>query len=548
MSVPSVQYPTSLTQNLSHHATSTTTTTNADQAPPATAIHLDPHDDARSLVRFVQCSQCSYPFRTPVTLPCGNSLCRQCLPPAHIREHVSYPATPDRESGITCPFPECQREHTLDDCSVDVVLLDMMDTVAQEMRRARTDAPEEQRISLEEVPHLPEPTPSSGDDSSLPDTSSLEKAHARTLHGGRLVATYTFAEMGELHYLSDTRYEESGEAGDDAARDRAVYTRLQESCRDNVECQVCYGMLLEPITTPCGHSFCKTCLVRSLDHSALCPHCRRDLHLSPTLADQKSNITLLGLLHLFWAEELQARKQAFEEDEQNAIRGLNTALFVCTVSYPQMPMILHVFEPRYRLMIRRALEGDRQFGMVPYNAYGQSQGDLGRTQFLQTGTMLYIEQCQVLPDGRSWLLCRGVYRFKVLQHGAMDGYVVGRVQRHDDIALTEEERIEAEETKREPAEASDVSGQIDRMSTSELFSQGQQFMERARAQSVRWLSNSVQEVYGPPPDDPAIFPYWFASIVPFPDEEKYKLLPTSSVRERLKIMVKWIKKIESARW
>jgi hypothetical protein len=29
-----------------------------------------------------------------------------------------------------------------------------------------------------------------------------------------------------------------------------------------------------PVTTPCGHTFCRRCLDRSLDHSAECPMCK----------------------------------------------------------------------------------------------------------------------------------------------------------------------------------------------------------------------------------------------------------------------------------
>ena len=39
-------------------------------------------------------------------------------------------------------------------------------------------------------------------------------------------------------------------------------------------------------------------------------------------------------------------------------------MFVCTLAYPGIPCPLHVFEPRYRLMIRRCLETEsRRFGM-----------------------------------------------------------------------------------------------------------------------------------------------------------------------------------------
>ena len=42
----------------------------------------------------------------------------------------------------------------------------------------------------------------------------------------------------------------------------------------------------------------------------------------------------------------------------------NVPLFVCTMAYPTVPCPLHIFEPCYRLMIRRCIEtGTRQFGM-----------------------------------------------------------------------------------------------------------------------------------------------------------------------------------------
>ena len=37
---------------------------------------------------------------------------------------------------------------------------------------------------------------------------------------------------------------------------------------------------------------------------------------------------------------------------------------MCTMAFPTIPCPLHVFEPRYRLMIRRSMEtGTKQFGM-----------------------------------------------------------------------------------------------------------------------------------------------------------------------------------------
>lgn len=45
----------------------------------------------------------------------------------------------------------------------------------------------------------------------------------------------------------------------------------------------------------------------------------------------------------------------------------NIPIFVCTMSFPGVACPLHIFEPRYRLMIRRCQEtGTRRFGMCIY--------------------------------------------------------------------------------------------------------------------------------------------------------------------------------------
>jgi hypothetical protein len=41
-----------------------------------------------------------------------------------------------------------------------------------------------------------------------------------------------------------------------------------------LECSLCFRLLHNPVTTPCGHSFCMACLERSLDHNDRCPLCK----------------------------------------------------------------------------------------------------------------------------------------------------------------------------------------------------------------------------------------------------------------------------------
>lgn len=46
------------------------------------------------------------------------------------------------------------------------------------------------------------------------------------------------------------------------------------SCDTDVECTLCMELLYEPVTTPCGHTFCQNCFYRAMDHNNRCPMCR----------------------------------------------------------------------------------------------------------------------------------------------------------------------------------------------------------------------------------------------------------------------------------
>lgn len=92
------------------------------------------------------------------------------------------------------------------------------------------------------------------------------------------------------------------------------------------------------------------------------------------------------------------------------------------MAYPTVKCPLHVFEPRYRLMIRRSMEsGSRQFGMCSY-VQDQPQG------FAEFGTMLEVNDVEFFPDGRSVVETVGGRRFRVLRRGVLDGYCTATVE------------------------------------------------------------------------------------------------------------------------
>lgn len=428
----------------------------------------------------------------------------------------------------------------MSDCNIDVTLTKVMDQIAETVARHASLAGDV-CTSMDE-------TLQTDDGARLSTSPDQHPSHL--LPGGRLVATYSLAAQGALPHSSNIGYGASADqtqSETERALDVSILSELLEGTHREVDCQVCYNLMLDPVTTSCGHTLCRKCLARVLDHSQHCPVCRRSLPMAPSLLRQPSNKTLVNLLNALCPDAVSARAEAMALEERGD-GTLNVPLFVCTLGFPNQPTFLRIFEPRYRLMLRRCVESTGEFGMLMYNRYLEPQGELGPVHFYHYGTVLRIVHSQVLADGTSLIETKGAYRFRVKSHSILDGYAVGEIERIDDVPLVEEERIEAQETSLPPAEDGDVTGQIHRMSTQRLLTVAQEFIVRMQGRSANWLQQRVLDIHGQPPDDAALFPYWFASVLPISDEEKYKLLGTNTVRQRLKITASWIRRIESQRW
>jgi len=518
----------------------------------------DPRDlDApHHLVRLIQCQHCSHPLHTPLRLPCGNSVCRACLPPVRPRTGITYPVAKGREEGFTCYWEgtdNCVGEHCVGDCGVDVVLWNVLGIFQEELAFD---------ISVTE-------TGDQQDDVRLvrwrvkqPATKYPELHSANISQRGWLQGLYLLAWEGRFpHDAYDVVYEGPSASHEAAAeqepsmeQDCFRFQKLRDRLRTELDCQVCYSLILDPLTMPCGHTFCRRCVARVLDHTDLCPICRRKVGMPAAIQSEPLNNTLARLIDYFFADQVTARREALAEEELVGDHGKDLPLFVCTLSFPTMPTFLHIFEPRYRLMIRRVVDsGDGKFGMVMYNRRGRAQGDdLDSVPFMQYGTLLMVERYELLPDGRSLVIATGVSRFKVLEAGELDGYHVARTERVDDISLAEEERLEATETMAsaipDPTQAVDAERPLESMSTLELLNLTREFIRKKRQAGAPWLHPRVMLAYGPVPTDAARFPWWFASILPMAEEEKYPILSALSVRERLKISAKWARELEARDW
>ncbi|HEY2812223.1 MAG TPA: LON peptidase substrate-binding domain-containing protein [Acidimicrobiales bacterium] len=100
-----------------------------------------------------------------------------------------------------------------------------------------------------------------------------------------------------------------------------------------------------------------------------------------------------------------------------------------TVLFPSLFLPLHVFEPRYRLLARHCVDGDREFGVVLIERGSEVGGDDVRTS---VGTVARIIEATELDDGRWMLATVGARRLRVREWLVDDPYPRADVDDWDD--------------------------------------------------------------------------------------------------------------------
>lgn len=96
------------------------------------------------------------------------------------------------------------------------------------------------------------------------------------------------------------------------------------------------------------------------------------------------------------------------------------------VFFPKTRMPLHIFEPRYRQMVRDVLAADERLGIVLLKP-GWEQNYYGNPPVYPYGTLGTIEQSVALDDGRYNILVHGDVRFRIVTIDSESPYRVARV-------------------------------------------------------------------------------------------------------------------------
>lgn len=97
---------------------------------------------------------------------------------------------------------------------------------------------------------------------------------------------------------------------------KAVYNFRKKDI-DVYSCGICLGILFEPITLPCGHSFCKDCL-REVKRIRTCQTCKAE-HPLISLSNMQVNVILRDGFEKYFTTEMKARR--LKQDGNNFVKN-----------------------------------------------------------------------------------------------------------------------------------------------------------------------------------------------------------------------------------
>ncbi|MEW6131424.1 MAG: LON peptidase substrate-binding domain-containing protein [Acidobacteriota bacterium] len=178
---------------------------------------------------------------------------------------------------------------------------------------------------------------------------------------------------------------------------------------------------------------------------------------------------------------------------------------LATVLVPGAVLPLHIFEERYKEMMRYAIENQGMYGLS-----FRDNANIGKETVPEVGSvgcLAKINAVMPLEDGRLNLISTGIIRYRVNGYNQMLPFLIAQIETFTDELEADEELTHLYESLKTP---------------------GKELLEAAKKldEAGLVLSNDL-------PDDPESFSFLMTSILPLENDIKQSLLEMTSTKIRL---------------
>ena len=114
---------------------------------------------------------------------------------------------------------------------------------------------------------------------------------------------------------------------------------------NDLTCSICNDLLYQPVSIACGHTYCKSCLVKKLKDKPICPQCYLPTFVSPS--SLKENITLKGLIESKYPQikfQNRSKYQVLEKNEnsENLFSNIFTLITDKQFLFPGLKEVISV--------------------------------------------------------------------------------------------------------------------------------------------------------------------------------------------------------------
>jgi tripartite motif-containing protein 59 len=84
------------------------------------------------------------------------------------------------------------------------------------------------------------------------------------------------------------------------------FVTMRDKVKENLVCPICLDIVKDPVSLPCSHTFCRSCLQKGLEKDnnlIICPYCRKEHRFEGGLNAIPVNVVLSSLLESLATQE-----------------------------------------------------------------------------------------------------------------------------------------------------------------------------------------------------------------------------------------------------